>query len=125
MDMFSQEETEVSLPILDEPVRRESLTYEDIVKDFILEENQYLHDLNMIIKVFRAPFAQHFPRSKVGVLSVWDISYWAVLCLYAALLKKCTRYTEQSMWYINSLLNDKILNWSKLKAFADGKNKCE
>lgn len=64
MDMFSQEETEVSLPLVDEPIRRESLTYEDIVKDFILEENQYLHDLNMIIKVFRAPFYQHFPRSK-------------------------------------------------------------
>jgi len=66
MDMFSQEETEVSLPIVDEPIRRESLTYEDIVKDFILEENQYLHDLQMIIKVFRAPFAQHFPNSKVS-----------------------------------------------------------
>ena len=69
MDMFSQEETEVSLPVVDEPTdlyRRESLTYEDIVKDFILEENQYLHDLNMIIKVFRAPFYQHFPRSKVN-----------------------------------------------------------
>ncbi|XP_052768277.1 son of sevenless homolog 2-like [Mya arenaria] len=64
MDMFSQEETEVSLPLVDEPTRRESLTYEDIVKDFILEENQYLHDLNMIIKVFRAPFARHFPNSK-------------------------------------------------------------
>lgn len=64
MDMFSQEETDVSLPLVDEPQRRESLTYEDIVKDFILEENQYLHDLNMIIKVFRAPFAQLFPKSK-------------------------------------------------------------
>lgn len=64
--MFSQEETEVSMPIVDEPIRRESLTYEDIVKDFILEENQYLHDLNMIIKVFRAPFAKHFPNSKVS-----------------------------------------------------------
>lgn len=64
MDMFSQEETDVSLPLMDEPVRRESLTYEDIVKDFILEENQYLHDINMIIKVFRAPFEQHFPGSK-------------------------------------------------------------
>ena len=66
MDMFSQEEADVSLPPIDEPIRRESLSYEDIVKDFILEENQYLHDLNMIIKVFRAPFYQHFPRSKVG-----------------------------------------------------------
>lgn len=70
MDMFSQEETDVSLPLVDEPVRRESLTYEDIVKDFILEENQYLHDLNMIIKVFRAPFETHFPGSKVNIKKI-------------------------------------------------------
>ncbi|KAL4237772.1 Son of sevenless 1 [Mactra antiquata] len=64
MDMFSQEEAEVSLPVVDEPTRRESLKYENIVKDFILEENQFLHDLNMIIKVFRQPFASLFPGSK-------------------------------------------------------------
>ena len=46
-------------------VRRGSLTYEEIVKDLILEETQYMHDLNLIIKVFRAPFATLFPRSKV------------------------------------------------------------
>ena len=74
MDMFSQEETEVSLPLVDEPIRRESLTYEDIVKDFILEENQYLHDLNMIIKVFRAPFYQHFPRSKVSSRNIISVN---------------------------------------------------
>ncbi|KAL5007967.1 hypothetical protein ScPMuIL_013548 [Solemya velum] len=63
MDMFSQEE-DVSLPLIEEPIRGESLTYEEIIKDFILEENQYMRDLNMIIKVFRAPFVQLFPRSK-------------------------------------------------------------
>ena len=64
MDMFSQEE-EVSMPELEEPIRLESLTYEEIVKDFIFEETQYMRDLNMIIKVFRAPFFYHFPTSKV------------------------------------------------------------
>ncbi|XP_067682019.1 son of sevenless homolog 1-like [Haliotis asinina] len=63
MDMFSQEEV-VSFVVEDEPVRRESMTYEEIVKDFIVEETQYMRDLNMIIKVFRAPFADLFPRSK-------------------------------------------------------------
>lgn len=67
MDMFSQEE-DVSLPIMEEPILPESIKYEDIVKDFIFEETQYMRDLNMIIKVFRAPFAKHFPRSKVGHL---------------------------------------------------------
>ncbi|KAL8557874.1 hypothetical protein ACOMHN_037338 [Nucella lapillus] len=64
VDMFTQEEDITAMMIEDEPVRRESMTYEEIVKDFILEETQYLRDLNMIIKVFRAPFADLFPRSK-------------------------------------------------------------
>ncbi|KAK3094148.1 hypothetical protein FSP39_024725, partial [Pinctada imbricata] len=65
MDMFSQEE-DVSLPLMEEPLglRTEKQTYEDIVKDFIFEETQYMRDLNQIIKVFRAPFVKHFPRSK-------------------------------------------------------------
>ena len=65
VDMFTQEEDVTAMMIEDEPVRRESMTYEEIVKDFIMEETQYLRDLNMIIKVFRAPFADLFPRSKV------------------------------------------------------------
>nr|KAG5688352.1 hypothetical protein BaRGS_032920 [Batillaria attramentaria] len=64
VDMFTQEEDVTAMMIEDEPVRRESMTYEEIVKDFIMEETQYLRDLNMIIKVFRAPFADLFPRSK-------------------------------------------------------------
>ena len=63
--MFSQEE-DVSLPLIEEPIRTDSWTYEEIVKDFIHEETQYMRDLNMIIKVFRAPFQKLFNRSKVG-----------------------------------------------------------
>ena len=65
VDMFTQEEDITAMMIEDEPVRRESMTCEEIVKDFIVEETQYLRDLNMIIRVFRAPFADLFPRSKV------------------------------------------------------------
>lgn len=64
--MFFQEE-DVALVFEDEPVRRERMTYEEIVKDFIVDETQYLRDLNMIIKVFRAPFVQLFNRSKVHI----------------------------------------------------------
>ena len=54
-------------------VRSESVTYEDIVKDLVLEENQYLRDLLMIIKLFREPFATLFPGSKVAskILSIY------------------------------------------------------
>lgn len=62
--MFFQEE-DLSVMVEDEPVRREKMSYEEIVKDLIMEETQYLRDLNMIIRVFRAPFAKFFPRSKV------------------------------------------------------------
>lgn len=40
-------------------------TYEELVKDFVLEENQYLRDLNMIIRIFREPFVRLYSRSKV------------------------------------------------------------
>ncbi|KAK0054856.1 son of sevenless 2, partial [Biomphalaria pfeifferi] len=77
-DMFFQEE-ELSVGMEDEPVRRE-MTYEEIVKDLIMEETQYLRDLNMIIRVFRAPFVKLFPRSKdpeiifSNILEIYDFS---------------------------------------------------
>ena len=36
--------------------KRTSLTYEENVKEFILEEEQHIRDLNMLIKVFRSAF---------------------------------------------------------------------
>lgn len=68
MDMFFQDSDEdaTTVAIMDDhmSVRRDSLTYEDIVKDLILEETQYMRDLSMIIKVFREPFVRMFPKSK-------------------------------------------------------------
>ncbi|XP_059162267.1 son of sevenless homolog 2-like [Physella acuta] len=78
-DMFFQEE-EISVMVEDEPVRREKMSYEEIVKDLIMEETQYLRDLNMIIRVFRAPFAKFFPRSKdlevifSNILDIYDFT---------------------------------------------------
>ncbi|CAG5136425.1 unnamed protein product [Candidula unifasciata] len=78
-DMFFQEE-DLSVMVEDEPVRREKMTYEEIVKDLIMEEVQYLRDLNMIIRVFRAPFAKLFPRSKdldvifSNILDIYDFT---------------------------------------------------
>ena len=70
MDMFfPNEEDDFTVEENTTLVRRGSLTYEEIVKDLILEETQYMHDLNLIIKVFRAPFATLFPRSKVGLIA--------------------------------------------------------
>uniref|UniRef100_A0A4W5M197 Son of sevenless homolog 1 (Drosophila) n=1 Tax=Hucho hucho TaxID=62062 RepID=A0A4W5M197_9TELE len=59
MDMFHQDEEDISgFPLMDEePSTSEEQTYYDLVKTFMAEVRQYLRDLNLIIKVFREPFA--------------------------------------------------------------------
>ena len=70
MDMFFQGDDDADAMNMEEEqnsmlsMRRGSLKYESIVKDLILEETQYMRDLNMIIKVFRSRFAHLYPRSK-------------------------------------------------------------
>ncbi|KAF4530565.1 hypothetical protein B566_EDAN018449 [Ephemera danica] len=63
--MFYQEETGPILPspavnttsaVVEEedlPLTRASMTYEEVVKDLIADEKQYLRDLHMITKVFK------------------------------------------------------------------------
>jgi son of sevenless-like protein len=62
MDMFYQDEDASGsgglsgIGVMDDtdPVTpRTSLTYDEVVKDLIHDEKQYLRDLHMIIKVFR------------------------------------------------------------------------
>ena len=67
MDMFFQDDDSALAGVEEEPIynRRGSLTYEEICKDLIHEETQYIRDLEMIIKVFRIPFVALFPQSKV------------------------------------------------------------
>lgn len=57
--MFHQDEEDISgFPLMDEePSASEAQTYYDLVKAFMAEVRQYLRDLNLIIKVFREPFA--------------------------------------------------------------------
>ena len=69
----------MSVVVEDEPVRMEKMTYEEIVKAIIVDETQYLRDLNMIIRVFRAPFVELFPRSKVSKTEVTNFHYFHVL----------------------------------------------
>ncbi|XP_027008983.1 son of sevenless homolog 1 isoform X1 [Tachysurus fulvidraco] len=59
MDMFHQDEEDISgFPLIDEePSASEAQTYYDLVKAFMSEVRQYLRHLNLIIKVFREPFA--------------------------------------------------------------------
>ncbi|KAJ8377615.1 hypothetical protein AAFF_G00255730 [Aldrovandia affinis] len=61
MDMFHQDEEDLSgFPLMDEePSVSGEQTYHDLVKTFMAEVRQYLRDLNLIIKVFREPFASN------------------------------------------------------------------
>lgn len=57
--MFYQDEGTSSTSIMNEPhimtggAPRNSLTYEEIVRELMASERQYLRELHMIIKVFR------------------------------------------------------------------------
>jgi len=66
MDMFVQDDDEtIEIDTQQIDLVSTSQSYEELVKDFMLEENQYLRDLNMIISVFREPFVRMYSRSKV------------------------------------------------------------
>ena len=81
MDMFFQEDDVNSLNVEEEAplARRSSLTYEDLIKDLVLEETQYMRDLNMIIKVFRDPFEKLFHGSKVSVIALLVSNNWLLV----------------------------------------------
>ena len=55
MDMFYQGENAHSLIVSPLPpiTPRDNLTYEEVVKELLHDEKQYLRDLHMIIRVFR------------------------------------------------------------------------
>jgi len=72
MDMFYQDEDgpgAVCSTDIDLAKPRTSLTYEEVVKDLIHDEKQYLRDLHMVIKVFREEIAKLVAHdSKVSLL---------------------------------------------------------
>jgi len=67
MDMFFQDDDEtIEVDNQQIDLGNTSQSYYELVKDFVLEENQYLRELNMIIRVFREPFVRLYSRSKVS-----------------------------------------------------------
>ena len=61
MNMFEPEDDDravVEPVVVDLRIASNNQTYEEVVKDLMLEENQYLRELDMIIKVFREPFSE-------------------------------------------------------------------
>lgn len=71
--MFFQDDDDDAFTVEEEKVVEKIGTekkYQDIVQDLILDETQFMRDLNMIIKVFREPFVKLYPTSKVRPLSL-------------------------------------------------------
>ncbi|XP_076354021.1 son of sevenless guanine nucleotide exchange factor isoform X2 [Tachypleus tridentatus] len=79
MDMFYKDE-DVSLSMEEEPSRRTSLTHDEVIKDLIHEEKQYIRDLSMIIKVFRDSLTPIVPTKKdldtifSNITEIYDVS---------------------------------------------------
>uniref|UniRef100_A0A667XCV2 Son of sevenless homolog 1 (Drosophila) n=1 Tax=Myripristis murdjan TaxID=586833 RepID=A0A667XCV2_9TELE len=61
MDMFHQDEEDISgFPLMDEePSASEEQSYYELVKSFMADGRQFLRQLDLIIKVFREPFASN------------------------------------------------------------------
>lgn len=57
MDMFHPDDVETSVEA-ETLSSQAALTYDEVVHEMMLAESQYIRDLNMIIKVFRAPFLE-------------------------------------------------------------------
>ncbi|QQP50368.1 Uncharacterized protein FKW44_011356, partial [Caligus rogercresseyi] len=87
MDMFYQDEV---LTFNEDELasRQAAQTYDEVVKDLIMDEKQYLRDLHMITKVFRELFHKH----KIGTQSEFD-----------KIFSNITDITELTMTLIGSL----------------------
>lgn len=57
MDMFHPDDVETSVEA-ETLSSQAALTYDEVVREMMIAEAQYIRDLNMIIKVFRAPFIE-------------------------------------------------------------------
>lgn len=59
MDMFHQDEDVISgFPLMDEePLSNEEQSYYELVRSFMSDGRIYLRQLNLLILVFREPFA--------------------------------------------------------------------
>lgn len=92
MDMFFQDDETIEVDNLQIDHGNTSQSYEELVRDFMLEENQYLRDLNMIIRVFREPFVRLYSRSKVCCR--WQVLLIMLLIIYLY-LNVCT-----NIWFV-------------------------
>lgn len=86
MDMFQQENSLYFKE--DETEQKRSQSYEEAVKDLIMDEKQYLKDLHMITKVFR----ENLQKNSIGTATEID-----------AIFSNITEITELTMTLISSL----------------------
>lgn len=71
MDLFYQEESSNNISnILNPDAPTTPRTYEEVVKDLMHDEKQYLRDLHMIIKVFREEIAKLIVDTKVITVTI-------------------------------------------------------
>ncbi|PFX16973.1 Son of sevenless-like 1 [Stylophora pistillata] len=92
MDMFHPDDVETSVEA-ETLSSQPALTYDEVVREMMLAEAQYIRDLNMIIKVFRAPFIEakdlflHEDISRIfsNITDIYDFSVTFLGLLEAAI----------------------------------------
>ncbi|XP_041468105.1 son of sevenless homolog 2-like isoform X1 [Lytechinus variegatus] len=104
MEMFCQDDDDAtamsSLSLEDEQDSRTgTLTYDEIVKDLIMEETQYVRDLNLIIKVFRKIFVdapQHFTEEDVDAIFGNILDIYQLTVSFLGLLEDAMEMLDDS-----------------------------
>ena len=62
-------------------------------------------------------------KDKMLDISIFSVSHIVFIMLFLKVIFICDCVLKSENLHINSLPNDKILNWFKLKAFADDTHK--
>uniref|UniRef100_A0A8C6NA89 Uncharacterized protein n=1 Tax=Melopsittacus undulatus TaxID=13146 RepID=A0A8C6NA89_MELUD len=99
MDMFDQDDIGLVSLCEDEPSSSGELNYYDLVRNEIVEERQYLRELNLIIKVFREAFLSNrklFTPNDIDVIfsNISDIHELTVKLL--GLIEDTVEMTDES-----------------------------
>ncbi|CAB4013749.1 son of sevenless homolog 1-like [Paramuricea clavata] len=97
LEMFESDDLETSAE--DEPLEERPITHQDIVKEMMVLERQYIRILNMIILVFRQSFVeatdQLFTEEDIQVIFTNIIDIYEFTVMFAGLLENAIEMADQ------------------------------
>ncbi|XP_028396040.1 son of sevenless homolog 1-like [Dendronephthya gigantea] len=96
LEMFESDELETSAD--EEPLEERPITHQDIVKEMMVFERQYIRTLNMIILVFRESFVEAqdlFTEEDIQVIFTNIVDVYEFTVMFAGLLENAIEMAEQ------------------------------